>query len=427
MAIVSSTESRTEHRIIYMPTEMGMAHRSYLAPDRKQVLLVEMDHDAWLPCRLTPFDATSPGKPVGPKPAHCADAAWSPDGKWMYFSADAGDGYHIWRQRFPDGAAEQITSGATQEEGIEIAPDGRSLVTSIGASQSTVWLHDSRGDRQITSEGDGLLPSVSPDGKKLYYLMRDREARRFVSGELWVADLESGQRERLLPDFVMQHYAISVDGRRVVFVVPGETGHSQVWVAELSIRSAPRQVTTHDASKAYFGPSGDVLFLAPEEAAKFVYRVKEDGSELSNILRIDSSAALFSASPDGKWFVVPGLIDKTTWGAMAYPVAGGPPTLLCVACARGSVERSGFPGVSWSPDGKFLYLKIQESIYAIPLRPGEMLPPIPAAGFRSKEDLAGFPGTQLIPQDGAFPGPNPSIYAFTKTATHRNIYRVSVP
>ena len=34
---------------------------------------------------------------------------------------------------------------------------------------------------------------------------------------------------------------------------------------------------------------------------------------------------------------------------------------------------------------------------------------------------------RLIPEQGAFPGTNPSIYAFTKVATHRNIYRVPVP
>ena len=149
-----------------------MAHHSYLSPDRKQILLAEMDYSSWLPCRLTPFDGSSPGKPVGPAPAQCTSAAWSPDGKWMYFTANAGNGYHIWRQRFPDGAPQQVTSGASQEEGIAFAPDGRSFVTAIGASQSTLWFHDSRGDRQITSEGFAVFPSLSFDGKKLYYLLR---------------------------------------------------------------------------------------------------------------------------------------------------------------------------------------------------------------------------------------------------------------
>jgi hypothetical protein len=56
----------------------------------------------------------------------------------MYFTAKTTDGIHIWRQRFPDGKPEQVTSGVATEEGIAFAPDGRSFVTSIGTSQSTV-------------------------------------------------------------------------------------------------------------------------------------------------------------------------------------------------------------------------------------------------------------------------------------------------
>jgi Tol biopolymer transport system component/DNA-binding winged helix-turn-helix (wHTH) protein len=425
MAIVSSTENRAKHRVVYMPRQSGMAHRSYLSPDRKQVLVVEMDQGAWLPCRLTSFEGRSPGRPVGPTPSHCTDAAWSPDGRRMYFSADNGNGYHIWRQRFPDGVPEQITSGVTQEEGIDLAPDGRSFVTSIGASQSTVWFHDSGGDRQITEEGYGLLPSVSPDGKKVYYLLR-KSAHHFVSGELWVADLGSGQRQRLFPDFLMKHYAISPDGQRVVFVVSGDTGHSPVWLAKLDGLSAPRPVTTNDASRAYFAGPGYVVFAGEREKA--VYRVKEDASELQKLVRIESHGALFSVSPDGKWLVIPDSTDAQMWQAMVYPVGGGPSRLLCIGCsASNDVERVRPSGVSWSPDGKFFYLNFRESIFAIPLRPGEMVPPIPASGFRSKEDVAVLPGVRLIPELGAFPGPKPSVYAFTRVVTHRNIYRVRVP
>lgn len=88
----------------------------------------------------------------------------------MYFSADTGSGADTRRQRFPDGTPEQVTFGVTAEEGLHVAPDGRSLVTSIGSSQGTVWVHDARGERQVTSEGFAFLPSISPDHTKLYYL-----------------------------------------------------------------------------------------------------------------------------------------------------------------------------------------------------------------------------------------------------------------
>jgi Tol biopolymer transport system component len=252
MGIITSQESRTEPRIVYMPPEeSGMAHRSYLSPDGKQVLVVEMKFGRWLPCRLVPFDGKSTGNAVGPAPSQCTDAAWSPDGKWMYFSADTGTGKHIWRQLYPTGELERVTpSSATQEDGIEFVPDGRSFVTSIGTSQSTLWIHDTRGDRQITSEGFALLPSMSADGKKLFYLGR-AGARSIVNGELWVVDLESGQRERLLPDFLMRHYSISADGQRLVFVAADDNGRNPVWLAALDRRSAPQRLTDKDARKAF--------------------------------------------------------------------------------------------------------------------------------------------------------------------------------
>ena len=46
----------------------------------------------------------------------------------------------------------------------------------------------------------------------------------------------------------------------------------------------------------------------------------------------------------------------------------------------------------------------------------------------SKEQLAAAPGVRLVSEEARmFPGPNPSIYAFTKVTTQRNIYRVPVP
>ena len=38
------------------------------------------------------------------------------------------------------------------------------------------------------------MPSMSPDRKKLYYLVRSNGPRSWNQGSLWVADLDTGQR-----------------------------------------------------------------------------------------------------------------------------------------------------------------------------------------------------------------------------------------
>jgi Tol biopolymer transport system component len=419
MSIVSATEEQVEQRTVYLPPENGMAHRSYASPDGKNVIVVEM-LAAWLPCRLVPVDGNSPGKPVGPNPSQCTNAAWSPDGQWMYFSANNGNGVHTWRQRFPDGVPEQVTSGITEEEGVHFAPDGRSFVTSIGAGQSTVWIHDSHGDRQITSEGYSFAPAISPDGKKVYYLIREGGTTSFIAGRLWSVDLESGQRQRLLPDFQMRQFSISPDGQRVAFT-SNSNGHAPVWTASLDGKTPPRQVAAIDSWQVYFAGPGELIF---EDENLLAHRVKEDGTGLENLLNT-AGVFLFAVSPDGRWLSAQ---DTRAFGAlMAYPTAGGSATLMCETCSVPKGTDPIPPDMSWTPDGKFVYVNMGDSTFAIPLKGNSMMPPVPAKGFSSKEAVAAVPGARLVAKERVYPGPNPTIYAFMRVTTQRNIYRVPVP
>jgi len=426
MGVFTSSESRSDGRQIYLPADVnGMAHRSFLSPDGRSVLLVEMDVSGWLPCRVVPFDGSSTGKAVGPSPALCTDAAWSPDGHWMYFSANTGNGFHIWRQQFPDGAPEQITFGATEEQGIAFDPDGRSFVTSIGESQSTLWTHDSRGERQITSQGYAYLPSFSADGKRLYYLQRSRANRRFVSGELWAADLETGKRERLLTDFLMEHYSVAADGKRVVFVRIDDAGHSPVWIATLDGSVPPRRLVSVDSVRALFDPKGGVFFVGGERGSPFLWHVQEDGSQLQKAAPMPVTF-IYSVSPDGNAVAI--WVEDSV---IVYPLHGGNPVRFCSRCATAGEENRGVTPslVSWSPDGKFVYLHATTTrqTYVVPLPSGQLLPRLPASGIGSMEAAAELPGAATISQQRAFVGPDPSAYAFPRVTTHRNIYRIRVP
>ena len=433
MAIVTATDSRAAERDIYVPPrERGMAHYSHLSPDGNWVLLAEMNDGAWLQCRLVPFDGSSPGRPVGLPNAACTSAAWSPDGHWMYFSLIARSrgavvnggtaGSHIWRQRFPDGAPEQITFGPTEQAGIAMLPDGRSFATSVGMGQGTVWVHDTQGERQISSEGYAWINgfhSFSPDGKKLFYLVEP-------SSELRVADLDSGHNEPVLPGFRITRYDVSADGKQVVFGALNDENKPRLWLASLDRRFPPRQIpSASDANFPVFSPTGDLFFRGAEGALNFLYRMKRDGSERRKVIA-DPIIEFLGVSPDTQWVLALAALsdEQTSFGLKAYPVQGGPPVFVCYSGCD----------AEWSVDGRVFYLslsggmtQVSEKTFVIPLPHGKVLPPLPASGFRTEADLASIAGVQVIDHRVTAFGPRTSLYAFTRETAHRNIYRIQVP
>jgi serine/threonine protein kinase len=418
LAVTTATESRLDARRVYVPPLVsGMAHRSSLSPDGKSVLIVEMT-GAWAPCRVVAYDGSNLGQVVGPRGAPCTYAAWSPDGKWIYVSANAGNGFHIWRQKFPNGEPEQITAGATEEEGIAFAPDGRSFVTSIGMDQNTIWIHESNGERQITSQGYAYQPRFSPDKTHLYYMLRSgATTQTWVSGALWVRDLKSEMSERLFPEFLLQDYDISSNGKNAVLTeVDGS-----IWIAPLDGLAPPRQLPDVQTARAVFGPDGDIFFV--QKAT--LYRVKPDGTARQKISD-DRVFYPFGVSPDGNW--------AAAWAGTAvkvYPIKGGEVIELCAVCGTLGADRRGItpPVVTWSRDGKYLYLHFEwttRETFAVPLQNGRMLPPVPAGGI-SAEAIAAMRDARKIPQLRAFPSDDPSLYAFMRQTPQRNIYRVPVP
>ncbi len=432
MKIVAAEESRAGARDLYVPTPKGaMAHRSYPSPDGKWVLLAEMDdRGAWLPCRLVPMDGSSTGRQVGPPGAACWFAAWSPNGKWMFFSSSAGGGFHIWRQRFsPSGAAaglDQITSGPTEEEGIAMAPDGHSFITAVGLKQSAVWVHDSRGDRQVSLEGFAYQPKFSPDGNTLFYaVLKSYSPSR---SELWFAELDSGRNEPLLPGFpVGAFYDISPDGRQVVVEAPDREGKPRLWLAPIDRRSPPRQIPNVEGDRPLFGADGEIFFRAREGTYGFAYRVREDGTGLRKVSEQPVGGTV-AVSPDGQWLVVHSRpSEERTSATVAIPLGGGPPVRI--------FSLRGTRPAQWSPDSKFLFLSASTTMYSgrvgktyvVPLAPRRAWPEIPAGGFRSEAEIAKLPGVRVIDAPDVAPGPTPEVYAFSREMVQRNLYRIPVP
>ncbi len=424
LAVVTATESRSEQRDVYVPpNEHDMAHLSYLSPDHNWVLIVEMGGDGrWIPCQLVPFSGGA-ARPVGPQSGGCQYAAWSPDGTWMYFDSDAGGkGYHIWRQTFPDGAPQQLTSSFGDEQGIAMAPDGRSLVASVGTSERSIWVHDKEGDRQISSQGYCHTPRFSMDGKSVFYLQAlnyQQSAESNTGAELWVSDLATGQASRALPGIPVAYFAVSPDARKVVFETIDANGQHHLWLSSTEHRFAPRQIRSGDRQFVpQYSPSGRIYYVASAGGHAYLYRIKDDGTQEEKVVSEPIDHA-FGISPDERYVAVYRTANREeSWGdAQAVPVAGGPWIPLC----------SGWCSVNWAPDGKVMYF-FEKSFtgnartYVVPIPHGSDLPKLPKSGFQSEKELRAA-ATQVL-EGNLVPGPDSSRYTFSRGTSHRNLYRI---
>ena len=427
MGIVTTDEGRGQSRDVYLPAgERSMAHHSYLSPDGKWVLVVLMNNLGMLTgCRVVPFDGSGPEHLVGPQDATCTTGAWSPDGKWIYMSTNKGGRFHIWRQRFPNGEPEQVTSGPTEEEGIAMEPGGKSFLTSVGTQDSAVWIHDEKGDRQISSEGNTYWGTFSSDEKKLFFL---KQAGQSEQAELWSVELESGRSERVLPGYAVEliyqssNYAIAKDGETVVIAKQNERGIPRLWVASTNHRTSPRELeSTESEDVPFFLPNGDLVYRVVENGQNYLYTRKLDGSGKRK-LWAEPILDISAISPDGRWiaFVQRSEDKDHPYQVVAYPIAGGSPVVISrIICDP-----------RWSTDGKYMELVFgpthDTTAHLLPLRKEIGLPELPPGGFSGPEDAEATRKDQVMPVIAdSLIGPNK--YAYTKATIRRNIFRVPIP
>jgi hypothetical protein len=336
----------------------------------------------------------------------------------VYLTSKAGGLHHTWRQRVPDGVPEQITSGTTEEEGIAMAPDGHSFVTAVAMQAGATWIHNAKGDRQISLEGNAAYAKFTPDGKKLCYLVLKSVFRPGTNrdpGEVWVADLETGRSAPLVPGLQAFSFDISPDGRQIVMEVLDKEGKPRLWLAPLDRSASPTQIPNIEGRECLYGPGGDILFRRAEGSSGFLYLVHSDGTGLRKALE-RPILILFDISPDRRWvFTWAALENGQGSSTHLIPLDGGPAIRL--------------EGISlmWAPNGRSIALGASADTLIFDLPPGQPLPKIPAAGLLTAKDVSAFPRGRRVKEAWVSPGLSPDVYAFYRGTVHRNLYRIPIP
>lgn len=410
LGIVGSHEDRSAHRDLYWPAhQRAMAHFSAWSPARRALLVVEMDGTGRFgPCRLVPVPGDGVGTPVGPAKGSCTGAAWSVDGQWMYFSARVDGHSHLWRQRSAASAPEQITFGPGDEQTVFAAPDGHSLLTSIGTGQNTLWLHDAGIERALTTEGSVGSPWLSADGRRAYFLSRGGSGDGLALERLEVA---SGHREVLLPASGIAGFDISTDERELAWCVL-ERGVPEVWVAPLDRHAAPVRLVRGGDQPQFGGPW--LYFRRIGAQANYLHRIGLDGGHEERVIAWPI-VNFDGVAPDGRV------------AAVARPDAGGLAASWLVSLAdhvEWKVGRGWFP-LRWSPDGRRLYVEVGTEADAT--QPGRTaIVPLGANGLPMQPIVPLARGTEVMarPADGLAVANDPAYYVYVKSEQRRNIYRI---
>ncbi len=239
------------------------------------------------------------------------------------------------------------------------------------------------------------------------------------NNELWRMDVSSGRQEKILPGYSMQAYSVSHDGSMVAFVLKDPSNRATLWVAPTDRSSSPVKLSsgTNDDSP-FFLPSGDIVFRAVEGRQNFIYHIKADGSGRAKIFD-GSMFDLLSISPDGRWVTATSAAANTkrAFATQAIPVEGGAAVPLCQCYCE----------LIWDFSGKLVFLRygeIHEGSYVLPMNRDTELPKLPACGLANAEEFkkakSQGPLSWFVPESAV----NQSTYAYVRSNTCRNLYRI---
>ncbi|HEY2721876.1 MAG TPA: biopolymer transporter TolR [Chitinophagaceae bacterium] len=116
--------------------------------------------------------------PVGPSYLH----GWSPDKKYLVYTAERGDGnFDIYRVSSNGGTEQRVTTTPGLDDGPEYSPDGKYIYfNSVRSGTMQIWRMNSDGTNQVqitSDEFNNWFPHISPDGKWIQFLSFSKDVK----------------------------------------------------------------------------------------------------------------------------------------------------------------------------------------------------------------------------------------------------------
>jgi serine/threonine-protein kinase len=264
-----------------------------------------------------------------------------------------------------DGVATDVSSGAVQ---FALAPSG-ALLWAAGRSQGhfeLVWV-----DRKGTETKSGIPPgpynelALSPDATRIALVGGDGG-----TADLWVADIERGVLSRLTTGESIQRPVFSPDGSRVAYGTRSHAARGNLWQVAWKPSDGSRTAETlvegvRNRVPTAFTPDGGTLVYDAFQATglgRDVFLLPLAGAREPRLL-VSGPFASFGASvsPDGRWLAY--VSDES--GQLVVYVRPFP---------EGEGRYQVSPGFGteprWSSDGRELFYRSGNALYAVAIEPG---------------------------------------------------------
>lgn len=177
------------------------------------------------------------GKPKRITPiGHSYLHGWSPDGKWLVYTAQRNGEFDIYKAPSGGGNEVQLTTAKALDDGPEYSPDGQYVYfnsTRSGTMQIWRMKADGSEQQQITNdEFNNWFPHISPDGKQMVILSFGKEITPtdhpfYKHVYLRLIPIENGEPAKTTPKVIAYIYggqgtintpSWSPDSKRLAFI-----------------------------------------------------------------------------------------------------------------------------------------------------------------------------------------------------------------
>jgi Tol biopolymer transport system component len=203
----------------------------------------------------------------------------APGGDAVVYASAADGNWDIYLHRF-GGDAVNLTADSIEDDVQPVySPDGRRILFRSERDGGGLFIMGATGESVRRVTDFGWDPAWSPDGREIVCSMVRVEptTMRLPPSELWIADVSSGRRRRLVDGPAYQPQW-SPSSARIAFYGPDATGQLDLWTVSTT-RGAPLRITDDrhlDWNPIWSVDGRSLYFLSDRDGTMNAWRVAID-------------------------------------------------------------------------------------------------------------------------------------------------------